>query len=93
MSLQNVMPPMTDAPRIVRIGVWLAAGTGVADLYPCRCASASDWEHRNGRCPCWGRTDVGAMAAGCCGWGWPMLWPIVTGAVHAEHLTRQYAGS
>lgn len=65
----------------VRVGVWLGAGTAIADPYPCRCPFVDEWTHRMGRCPCWGRTDVATMAPGCCGWAHPIL------------LTRQYAGS
>ncbi len=55
---------------IVPRGVWLATGTATRESYPCRCATVDDWTHRNGRCPCWGRTETAAMPAGCCGWGW-----------------------
>lgn len=61
---------------MIRRGVWLVAGTALSAPYPCRCFEGRDrWACENGRCPCWGRTDVATVAlpAACCAWHWPGL--------------------
>ena len=45
------------------VGVWMVAGSAVADTYPCRCHG----DRACGlRCPCRGRTDVDKVPALCC---------------------------
>jgi hypothetical protein len=52
-------------------GLWFAAGTSSAAPYPCRCFESRDrWACQHGRCPCWGRTDVANLRAGCCAFSW-----------------------
>lgn len=45
------------------VGVWLVAGSALADVYPCRCNGSRECGKR---CPCRGRTDVDRLPALCC---------------------------
>jgi hypothetical protein len=58
-------PEPLSTPIAIRYGVWLIAGTLVADPYPCRCTPPCRTKGER-TCPCIGRTDLGHVPPSCC---------------------------
>ena len=89
-------PAALYAATMVRYGprgVWHASGTALAAPYPCRCFEGRDrWACEHGRCPCWGRTDVANIRAGCCALGWLAQREVWRRMIAADTLSDGLSG-